>query len=59
MKTGALAQESVMLVDDIEADIGGARNAGIDQVFINHKKIVGPVEATYTVYSLKELKDIF
>lgn len=59
MKTGAVAQESVMLGDDIEADIVGARNAGIDQVFINHKKIAGPVEATYTVHTLKELKNIF
>lgn len=59
MKTGAVPQESIMLGDDIEADIEGARNAGIDQVFINHKNITDPVEATYTVGSLKELKNIF
>ncbi|MBX3256352.1 MAG: YjjG family noncanonical pyrimidine nucleotidase [Chitinophagaceae bacterium] len=58
-KTGALPMESIMLGDDIEADIAGARNAGIDQVFINHKNIPDRVEATYTVGSLKELKGIF
>ncbi|HRP31646.1 MAG TPA: YjjG family noncanonical pyrimidine nucleotidase [Agriterribacter sp.] len=58
-KTGAETKESIMLGDDIEADIIGAKNAGIDQVFINHKHIQPPVQPTYTVYSLKELENIF
>lgn len=58
-KTGALPQQSIMLGDDIEADIAGARNAGIDQVFVNHKKIAEPVNATYTIAALDELKNIF
>lgn len=58
-KTGAAPSESIMLGDDIEADIEGARNAGIDQVFVNHKQITEPVNATYTVSSLIELKNIF
>lgn len=58
-KTGAGIRQSIMLGDDLEADIGGARNAGLDQVFVNHKKIEGPVHATYTVHNLEELKHIF
>lgn len=58
-KTGADVRQSIMLGDDLEADIGGARNAGLDQVFVNHKKIDGPVNATYTIHNLEELKHIF
>ena len=58
-KTGAAKKESIMLGDDIEADIVGAKNAGIDQVYINHKHITPPLQPTYTVYTLKELENIF
>ncbi|HEX5025159.1 MAG TPA: YjjG family noncanonical pyrimidine nucleotidase [Agriterribacter sp.] len=58
-QTQATPKESIMLGDDIEADIVGAKNAGIDQVYINHKNIAAPFEPTYTVRSLKELEDIF
>lgn len=58
-KTRATSKESIMLGDDIEADIVGAKNAGIDQVYINHKHIAPPVQPTYTVYALKELENIF
>lgn len=58
-KTGATESESIMLGDDIEADIVGAKNAGIDQVYINHKNIPPPLQPTYTVYALKELENIF
>ena len=58
-KTGAKPDESIMLGDNIEVDILGAMNAGIDQVFINHNHIETEVRPTYTVYSLKELEGIF
>ena len=58
-RTGAKPQESIMLGDNIEVDILGAMNAGIDQVFINHNQIETEVRPTYTVYSLKELERIF
>ena len=58
-KTGAKPHESIMLGDNIEVDILGAMNAGIDQVFINHNQIETEVRPTYTVYSLKELERIF
>jgi putative hydrolase of the HAD superfamily len=58
-KTGALKKESIMIGDTPEVDILGAREAGIDQVFVNHTGNIQPVKATYTVYSLKELMAIF
>jgi putative hydrolase of the HAD superfamily len=59
LKTGASPAESIMLGDSIEVDIQGAINAGIDQVYINHLGIDPPITPTYTVYSLKELEQIF
>jgi putative hydrolase of the HAD superfamily len=58
-KTGAEPAESIMLGDSIEADIQGAINAGIDQVYVNHLGIEPDIRPTYTIYSLKELEKIF
>ena len=57
--TKANLKESIMLGDDLEADIIGASNAGMDQVFINHVEAVPDFKPTYMVKSLKELEDIF
>jgi len=62
-KTGAAPAESIMIGDTIDVDILGGMNAGIDQVHVNHltkepDSINGKLP-TYTVYSLKELEDIF
>jgi putative hydrolase of the HAD superfamily len=58
-KTGARPQESIMLGDNIEVDILGAMNAGIDQVFINHNNLAIDIKPTYVVNTLKELDEIF
>lgn len=58
-KTGADPAESIMLGDNIEVDIQGAINAGIDQVYVNHLGLEPAIRPTYTVYSLKELENIF
>jgi putative hydrolase of the HAD superfamily len=58
-KTGALPEESIMIGDSIEADIQGAINAGIDQVYVNHIGLEPSLKPTYTVTSLKELEEIF
>ncbi|WP_207511498.1 YjjG family noncanonical pyrimidine nucleotidase [Longitalea luteola] len=58
-KTNALPETSIMIGDNIEADIQGAINAGIDQVYMNHLNIAPSIQPTYTVYSLKELQNIF
>jgi putative hydrolase of the HAD superfamily len=59
LKTGAQKKESIMLGDNIEVDIQGAMDAGIDQVYVNHLQIEPLIKPTYTVHSLKELEDIF
>ena len=48
-----------MIGDNIEVDIQGAINAGIDQVYVNHLNVAPTVQPTYTVYALKELENIF
>lgn len=58
-KTGADPAESIMIGDSIEADIQGAINAGFDQVYVNHLRTAASIKPTYTVYSLKELEDLF
>jgi putative hydrolase of the HAD superfamily len=58
-KTRSLCHECIMIGDSMEADIQGAINAGIDQVYVNHLNIEPSIQPTYTVYSLKELKNIF
>jgi putative hydrolase of the HAD superfamily len=63
-KTNAFRHESIMIGDTIDVDILGAFNAGIDQVHVNHltKEAIPVVDKklpTYTVYSLKELENIF
>jgi putative hydrolase of the HAD superfamily len=58
-KAGADRRSSIMLGDSLEVDIIGAMNAGIDQVFINHERIVPQTKSTFMVHSLKELEDIF
>ena len=58
-KCGTCKEECIMIGDSIEVDIVGAMNAGIDQVFVNHLGIQPEIKPTYTVYSLKELEEIF
>ena len=63
-KSGAMIHESIMIGDSIEVDIIGAVNAGIDQVHVNHLTsepvpVMDKKLPTYTVYSLKELQEIF
>ncbi|HUR12141.1 MAG TPA: YjjG family noncanonical pyrimidine nucleotidase [Flavitalea sp.] len=57
--TGASPAQSIMIGDSIEVDIQGAVNAGIDQVHVNHLNITSAIVPTYTIYELKELREIF
>lgn len=58
-KSGASLEKSIMIGDTPEVDILGAKKAGMDQVFVNHLKIVAEEKATYMVHSLQELESIF
>jgi putative hydrolase of the HAD superfamily len=57
--TGAALKESIMLGDNVDADIKGAMNAGMDSVFVNHLKVEPDVKPTYMIYHLKELEELF
>jgi putative hydrolase of the HAD superfamily len=59
LKTKALPHHSIMIGDNLEADIQGGINAGIDTIFVNHIKAQPHIHATYVVTSLKMLETIF
>jgi putative hydrolase of the HAD superfamily len=58
-KTGATAEESIMIGDTIDIDIVGAMSVGMDQVHVNYNGAEQNIKPTYTVTTLKELEDIF
>ena len=57
-KSGAVMEESIMIGDNLDADIQGAINAGMDSVFVNHINAPASLLPTYTIYNLKELETI-
>ncbi len=56
-KANSLPHQSVMIGDNMEADIEGARSVGMQTVFFNYKKL--PVEHPFTVTHLLEIKNLF
>jgi putative hydrolase of the HAD superfamily len=58
-KAGAQLHQSIMLGDNLEADIQGAINAGMDNIFVNHLHTTTTLHPTYTITDLSELKAIF
>jgi putative hydrolase of the HAD superfamily len=58
-KAGATLPESIMLGDNLDADIQGAINAGMDCIFVNHLKAGTDIKPTYIIHHLKELEQIF
>ncbi len=57
-KANALASESLMIGDDIEVDIIGARNTGIDQVFVNYSNIHHNEDVSFEITEMKDLMQI-
>ena len=57
-KCGGKMEESIMLGDNLNADILGAQNAGMDTVFVNHTNIDCCAKPTYIIRHLKELESI-
>jgi len=51
-------QESIMIGDNLDADIKGGMDAGLDTVFVNHIKEETSLKPTYIIYHLKELENI-
>ncbi len=58
-KARSTLPESIMIGDNLDADIQGAINAGMDTVFVNHINAVPAIKPTYTVTHLQELENIF
>jgi putative hydrolase of the HAD superfamily len=54
-KTGALAQDSLMIGDDLEVDMAGARQLGMDQLYVNHDRKQHDEPVTLEVFSLGEI----
>lgn len=50
--------ESIMIGDDLQADIVGARNAGMDQVFINRHHFKHTEKITHEIDCLSQLKEL-
>jgi putative hydrolase of the HAD superfamily len=57
-QSGAKLHESIMIGDNLDADIGGAMRFGMDTIFVNHIKEKTNIKPTYTIYELKELEGI-
>lgn len=50
--------DALMVGDDFEVDIAGARNAGIDQVFYNPNRMASQFKPSFEITDLIELKRI-
>ncbi|HAF27935.1 MAG TPA: noncanonical pyrimidine nucleotidase, YjjG family [Bacteroidales bacterium] len=50
--------ESIMIGDDLQVDVLGAKNIGLDQVFFNPDNISHSESITHEISSLKELQEI-
>jgi len=55
---GAKAHECLMIGDDIEVDLLGAKAAGIDQLYFNPHRAKHQEELTFEVFEMKEMLGI-
>lgn len=53
--TGSCCEDCIMIGDDLYADVLGAREAGVDQVFFNRHKIAHNEKITFEIDCLSEL----
>lgn len=56
-KSGATAENSIMIGDDYGPDVLGAKGVGMDQIYFT-KELQKDEEATFVIHSLLELKNI-
>lgn len=57
-KAHAIQADSLMIGDDLEVDIKGAKSAGIDQVFVNFGHQPHDLKPTYEISELQQLTEI-
>lgn len=58
-KAGCLANESIIIGDDLQVDIIGARNIGMDGVYFNAEGKIHNEEVAFEIRCLDELMNIF
>jgi putative hydrolase of the HAD superfamily len=60
-KAQALLHESIMIGDNLDADIQGAINAGMDCIYVNHisANVSTTLTPTHTITHLRQLENIF
>ena len=56
--SGAFSHESIMIGDDLHADVLGALNSGLDAVYFNPKKQSHEIALEYEISDLNELLNI-
>lgn len=52
-------ETSVMIGDNLDADVRGAQNAGIDAIFFNPLGVEQPEDVRYMIRDLGELQEVF
>lgn len=57
--SAAQKNTSIMIGDNIDADVRGALNAGMDAIYFNANGAEKPVDIQHMIIDLKELQDIF
>lgn len=57
-RSGASLAESIMIGDNLESDILGARNFGMDHVWFNPGKLKATIPPTYEISALAELRNL-
>ncbi len=57
-EAGAKLENTLMIGDNIETDIIGAQNAGIDHIFFNYENTQHDLDITYEIHYLSELRNI-
>ena len=58
LKAKATTFNSIMIGDNLDADIDGGRNAGLDTIYVNHLNRKKYKNATHTIFHLQELERI-
>ena len=54
----AKKSESIMIGDDLNLDIIGAKKAGMGQIYYNPQKITHNEEVTFEIYELLQMKEL-
>lgn len=57
-KSGAHLSESIMIGDNLDSDILGARNFGMDHIWFNPERKISPIPPTFEIQALHQLRNL-